>query len=96
MEKVRADKQREAGDGHDGTWVAHPGLVAIAKEIFDKAMPEANQIARKRQDVAHHRRRSAAFPKARSPKPGCGKISMSGSAISKLGCAAMAACRSTI
>jgi malate synthase len=42
---------REAGDGHDGTWVAHPGLVAIAKEIFDKAMPEANQIARKRQDV---------------------------------------------
>ena len=51
MEKVRADKLREAGDGHDGTWVAHPGLVAIAKEIFDKAMPEANQIARQRQDV---------------------------------------------
>ncbi len=51
MEKVRADKLREAGDGHDGTWVAHPGLVPIAKEIFDKAMPEANQIARKRQDV---------------------------------------------
>jgi malate synthase len=52
MEKVRADKLREAGDGHDGTWVAHPGLVPIAKEIFDKAMPEANQIARKRQDVS--------------------------------------------
>jgi len=52
MEKVRADKQREASDGHDGTWVAHPGLVAIAKEIFDKEMPQANQIARKRQDVA--------------------------------------------
>ncbi|MGH7032593.1 MAG: malate synthase A [Stellaceae bacterium] len=51
MEKVRADKLREAGDGHDGTWVAHPGLVAIAKEIFDKAMPGPNQIARKRQDV---------------------------------------------
>jgi malate synthase len=51
MEKVRADKLREAGDGHDGTWVAHPGLVGIAKDIFDKAMPEANQIARKRQDV---------------------------------------------
>jgi malate synthase len=51
MEKVRADKLREAGDGHDGTWVAHPGLVPIAKEIFDRAMPEANQIARKRQDV---------------------------------------------
>jgi malate synthase len=51
MEKVRADKLREAGDGHDGTWVAHPGLVGIAKEIFDQAMPEPNQIARKRQDV---------------------------------------------
>jgi malate synthase len=51
MEKVRADKQREAGDGHDGTWVAHPGLVAIAKKIFDQEMPQANQIARKRQDV---------------------------------------------
>jgi malate synthase len=51
MEKVRADKQREAGDGHDGTWVAHPGLVAIAKEIFDREMPQPNQVARKRQDV---------------------------------------------
>src|SRR5260370_5503339 len=51
MDKVRADKQREAGDAHDGTWVALPGLVAIAKEIFDREMPQANQIARKRQDV---------------------------------------------
>ena len=51
MEKVRVDKQREAGDGHDGTWVAHPGLVAIAKKIFDQEMPQPNQIARKRQDV---------------------------------------------
>ena len=49
--KVRADKEREAGDGHDGTWVAHPGLVPIAKDVFDRLMPEANQIARKRQDV---------------------------------------------
>jgi malate synthase len=51
MQKVRADKQREAGDGHDGTWVAHPGLVAIAKEIFDREMPQPNQIARQREDV---------------------------------------------
>jgi len=51
MDKVRADKLREAGDGHDGTWVAHPGLVEIAKEIFDREMAQANQIARKRQDV---------------------------------------------
>jgi malate synthase len=51
MEKVRADKLREAGDGHDGTWVAHPGLVGIAKEVFDREMPQPNQIARQRQDV---------------------------------------------
>jgi malate synthase len=51
MAKVRADKEREANEGHDGTWVAHPGLVALAKEVFDKAMPGPNQIARKRQDV---------------------------------------------
>jgi malate synthase len=51
MAKVRADKEREAGDGHDGTWVAHPGLVAIAKEVFDRAMPHPNQIACRREDV---------------------------------------------
>ena len=44
--KVRADKEREAGDGHDGTWVAHPGLVPIAREVFDRSMPEANQVSR--------------------------------------------------
>jgi malate synthase len=49
--KVRADKEREATDGHDGTWVAHPALVPIAKEIFDRLMKEPNQIARQRQDV---------------------------------------------
>jgi malate synthase len=49
--KVRADKQREAGDGFDGTWVAHPGLVPVAKAVFDAAMPGPNQIHRKREDV---------------------------------------------
>ena len=41
---VRADKEREATDGHDGTWVAHPGLVPIAMEVFDRLMPKPNQI----------------------------------------------------
>jgi malate synthase len=41
---VRADKEREATDGHDGTWVAHPGLVPIAMEVFNRVMPEPNQI----------------------------------------------------
>ena len=43
--KVRADKEREAGDGHDGTWVAHPGLVPVAREVFDRMMPEPNQVS---------------------------------------------------
>ena len=51
LSKVRTDKEREATDGHDGTWVAHPGLVPIALEQFDTHMKESNQIARKRQDV---------------------------------------------
>ncbi len=51
MDKVRADKEREAGDGHDGTWVAHPALVPLAMEIFDRHMPQANQLERLREDV---------------------------------------------
>lgn len=51
FEKVRADKEREVTDGHDGTWVAHPGMVQFVKDIFDKGMPESNQISRKRADV---------------------------------------------
>jgi malate synthase len=43
--RVRADKEREATDGHDGTWVAHPGLVPVALEIFNRVMPAPNQIA---------------------------------------------------
>jgi malate synthase len=49
--KVRADKEREAKDGHDGTWVAHPGLVPVAMEVFDQHMPTPNQLHRKREDV---------------------------------------------
>ena len=51
LAKVREDKEREAKDGHDGTWVAHPGLVPVAKAIFDAQMKTANQIENKRLDV---------------------------------------------
>jgi malate synthase len=51
MAKVLADKEREAADGFDGTWVAHPGLVPVAKAVFDRVMPDENQIHRKREDV---------------------------------------------
>jgi malate synthase len=45
LDKVRQDKLREVTAGHDGTWVAHPGLVSVAKQVFDEFMPQPNQIA---------------------------------------------------
>jgi malate synthase len=53
MNKVRADKLREVLEGHDGTWVAHPGLVPIAKEVFDAHMDKPNQINRKKTLTRH-------------------------------------------
>ena len=49
--KVRADKEREVRDGYDGTWVAHPDLVPVAKEVFDRMMPQPNQLSRMRLHV---------------------------------------------
>ena len=46
FDAVRADKQREAGNGHDGTWVAHPGLISLAMDVFDQFMPGPNQMDR--------------------------------------------------
>ncbi len=51
LSKVRADKEREANDGHDGTWVAHPGLIPVALDAFNAVMPQPNQIDRKREDI---------------------------------------------
>jgi malate synthase len=48
---VVAEKERESTDGFDGTWVAHPGLVPVAKDVFDRLMPQANQVHFKRDDV---------------------------------------------
>ncbi len=50
LRQVRADKEREATDGHDGTWVAHPGLVPVALEVFDRVMPRPNQIEKQLPD----------------------------------------------
>lgn len=61
--KVRADKEQEVTNGHDGTWVAHPGLVSIAMEVFDKGMPEANQIDRKRAELEITEEALVALPK---------------------------------
>jgi malate synthase len=50
--KVKADKEREASIGHDGTWVAHPDLVPVAMEVFDRLMPTSNQLHVLRDDVS--------------------------------------------
>jgi len=50
--KVRADKEREAANGHDGTWVAHPDLVPVAMEVFDRVMPGPNQLDKLRADIS--------------------------------------------
>src|SRR5690349_10085272 len=53
LEKVRADKQREAGDGFDGSWVAHPDLVPVCQEVFDRVLGDRpNQLDRRRDDVS--------------------------------------------
>src|SRR5581483_4168417 len=54
--KVRADKEREAKAGHDGTWVAHPDLVPVAMEVFDRFMPTPNQLDKLREDVVASQR----------------------------------------
>ncbi len=63
IKKVRLDKEREAKDGHDGTWVAHPGLVPVAMEMFDKYMTTPNQIDNKREDVHVEAKDLLAVPK---------------------------------
>jgi malate synthase len=55
LERVRADKLREVGAGHDGTWVAHPALIPIARDIFDAGMPGPNQLGVARDDVVADR-----------------------------------------
>ena len=61
--RVRADKHREARDGHDGTWVAHPALVSVAREIFDAHVSGPNQIDRQRDDVVVTASQLLAVPK---------------------------------
>jgi malate synthase len=54
LDKVRADKEREVIDGHDGTWVAHPGLVPLARDVFDAHMTGSHQLDVLREDVSVH------------------------------------------
>jgi malate synthase len=70
LARVRADKEREAGDGHDGTWVAHPGLVPVAREVFDRLMPGPNNLHRTREDVAVTGRDLLRVPAGRATRAG--------------------------
>jgi malate synthase len=70
LDKVRQDKLREVKGGHDGTWVAHPGLVALAREVFDRHMDGPNQIGNLREDVVVSEAELVAVP--------TGKRSLSG------------------
>ena len=93
--KVRADKEREAGDGHDGTWVAHPGLVPIAMEVFDRLMPTPNQLQKTLADVEIGARDLLQIPQGTITEAGLrSNVSVSCS-TSPRGSAGSAACRST-
>ena len=73
FEKVRLDKEKEAKNGHDGTWVAHPGLVKVAKDIFDKHMKTKNQIDNKRTDINISEKQLIEIPKGTVTEAGIRK-----------------------
>ena len=73
LNKVRVDKEREVKNGHDGTWVAHPALVSIAKEEFDKYMKTPNQIFKKREDVQVTKEDLVELPKGNITEAGVRK-----------------------
>ena len=73
LEKVRLDKEREAKNGHDGTWVAHPALVSIAMAEFDKHMPEPNQLDKMRADDVITEEDLIAIPKGTITEEGIRK-----------------------
>ena len=95
LAQVRADKEREASDGHDGTWVAHPGLVPIAIEVFDRLMPAPTRSTSNSPTTTSPPPTCSKSPPAPSPKPASSRTSPSASATSKPGCAASAASRSS-
>jgi len=71
LEQVRADKEREAGQGYDGTWVAHPDLVPVAREVFDAALGDrTDQRHRLREDVQVTAANLLDIPSAGGSQPG--------------------------
>lgn len=67
---VRQDKEREATDGHDGTWVAHPGLVPLAKDVFDSLMKQPNQIQKHLKNINTSRKELTEIPEGTRTETG--------------------------
>ncbi len=99
LARVREDKEREASQGFDGTWVAHPDLVPVALECFDRVLGRhPNQLDRQRDDVTVDAQPSCSTSPplpATSPSPACATTSPSGSATCTPGSRAPARSRST-
>ena len=99
LAKVREDKEREAGDGFDGSWVAHPDLVPICREVFDEVLGDGAQPARpaagRRPVAAAQLLDVAADPGRASPRPGCAPTCRWRCATWRRGWAATARSRST-
>ena len=95
LEKVRQDKLREVRAGHDGTWVAHPGLVPLAKEIFDTYMQSPTRSRASAKTCMSPRRICSTFPTGEITEQGLRWNIDVGLQYLKHGCAAMDACRST-
>jgi malate synthase len=88
LAKVRADKEREVSDGHDGTWVAHPGLVPIAMGDLRRAHARAEPDRPSARGRARHRADLLRAPRARAPRRACATTSASACSTSRPGCAA--------
>jgi malate synthase len=96
MGGVRNDKARDATDGYDGGWVAHPGLVDLAMAEFKKVLGDKpNQIDKQRGRGSAPSSCWTSSRKRRSPKPACATTSTSASTTWAPGWPATAACRST-
>jgi len=92
---VRADKLREVREGHDGTWVAHTGLVGIAKRIYDEGMSGPNQLDRLRDDVSDNALAMLEAPCGPRTEAGLRHNIRVASSTSRRGSAARARFRST-
>lgn len=97
LNKVKADKELEARNGHDGTWIAHPGLADTAMEVFNRVLGDNKTSCLSPVKMMHQSQKNSCWRRARANgrKRGCGPTFASRCSTSKRGSPATAACRST-